>query len=73
MLEQIIEFVTNPSLIELLQQWLVALSSVVTAASAITALTPTKKDDKLRSYILSVLGFLALNIGNAKPKREADD
>lgn len=48
--------------------WLVAVTSVVTAASAITALTPTKKDDKIIGSILKVLNFLALNVFNAKNK-----
>lgn len=72
MLEQIINFLTNPSLIDFMQQWLLALTSVVTAASAITALTPTKKDDRARTFLLTVLNFLALNIGNAR-KREDDN
>lgn len=48
--------------------WIVALTSVVTAASAITALTPTKKDDKILNTIKKVLDFLALNVFNAKNK-----
>jgi len=72
MFEQLISTITDPSLMGLLQQYLFAITSVVTAASAITALTPTKKDDKIRQYLLSVLNFLALNIGNAA-KRNKDD
>lgn len=41
--------------------WVVAITAVVTAASAITALTPTKADDKILNAILKVLNFLAIN------------
>ncbi|GEM_PF-2125931 len=73
MLESLIAFTTNPAFLEILRQWLLALTSVVTAASAITALTPTKKDDKIRTCILSVLNFLALNIGNAGSRDKEND
>ncbi|MCB9996601.1 MAG: hypothetical protein H6869_09215 [Rhodospirillales bacterium] len=72
MFEQIITILTEPSLTGIIQQWLFAMTSVVTAASAITALTPTKKDDRIRGYILAVLNFLALNIGNAKRDEDKD-
>lgn len=72
MLEHFIGFLTNPSMLDLLQQWLLAVTSVVAAASAITALTPTKADDKVRSALLAVLNFLALNVGNAR-KRDGGD
>lgn len=68
MLEQFIIFFTNPSFIETMHQWLFAFTSVVTAASAVTALTPSSADDRIRRYLLAVLNFLALNIGNAGRK-----
>ena len=46
--------------------WLAAATSVVTAASAVSAITPTPKDDKVLSGILSVLNLLALNVGHAQ-------
>ena len=46
---------------------LIALTSIVTGASAISALTPTSKDDVFWNKIKKVLNFFALNIGNAKP------
>jgi hypothetical protein len=46
--------------------WLQALSTIVAAASAVTALTPTPDDDKVVGKIYRVLDFLALNIGHAK-------
>lgn len=72
MLDSIITFITDPLLLDLLQQWILAVTSVVTAASAVTALTPTKKDDKIRGFILSVMNFLALNIGNARNRDKED-
>ena len=38
------------------------------AASAICALTPTKKDDEILGKIYKVLEFFALNIGKAKQR-----
>lgn len=43
--------------------WLVAITTVVTACTAITTLTPTKSDDKIINMILSVLNLLAGNFG----------
>ena len=42
--------------------WVAAVTAVVTACSAITALTPTKADDKILNGILKVLHFLSLNV-----------
>ena len=44
------------------------LTSVVAAASAIAALTPTPKDDGWIKKIYRVLDMLALNVGKAKDK-----
>lgn len=51
-------------------QWITALMGVCTAATAITALTPTKADDKVLKVILGVLNLLAGNVGKNK---NADD
>ena len=48
-----------------LPQWLVAITAVVTAAAAITALTPSKSDDAFIAKVLAVLDWLSLNFGNA--------
>lgn len=40
-----------------------AVAGVVAAASAITAITPTKTDDNIVNAVLKVLNFLAVNIG----------
>lgn len=45
-------------LVENYEGILLAVTSVVTAASAIAALTPTDKDDKV---IAKIVNFLALN------------
>ncbi len=43
-----------------------AATAVVTAASALAALTPTPKDDGIVKAVYKVVDFLALNIGKAK-------
>jgi hypothetical protein len=45
-----------------------ALTSIVTGASALAALTPTPKDDSIIGKLYKVIDFLALNIGKAKDK-----
>ena len=50
--------------------WLNAILALMVAASAITALTPSKKDDEILQKIINVLNVLALNIGKNK---NADD
>ena len=52
----------------LMPLWLNAALAAVTAASAITALTPTPKDDKLVGKAYRILEVIALNIGHAKEK-----
>ena len=42
--------------------------TVHAAASAICALTPTKKDDKILRRIYRLIEMLALNVGRAKEK-----
>lgn len=48
---------------------LAAITSVIAGASALSALTPTKKDDSILNKIKSCLDFFALNVGNAKTVR----
>jgi len=49
---------------------LLVLTSTVTAAAAIAALTPTPKDDSVIGYLRKVVDYLAFNFGNAKNKTE---
>ncbi|MFZ1988551.1 MAG: hypothetical protein WAW96_02155 [Alphaproteobacteria bacterium] len=46
--------------------WLAAATSLVTAASAVSAITPTPKDDQMLWGVLRVLNLLALNVGHAQ-------
>ena len=50
-----------------LTDFIMAVTSIVTSASVLTAMTPSDKDDKVMSKIKSVLDVCALNVGNAKP------
>lgn len=45
-----------------------ALTSIVTGASALAALTPTPKDDTFMGKLYKIIDFLALNFGKAKDK-----
>ena len=58
------------NIFESLPNWVVAITSVLTAASAITALTPSQADDKMLNMVLRVLNTLAGNVGKNK---NADD
>ena len=46
--------------------WLTAVTTLVTAATAITALTPPRKDDMVIGNVLRVLNKVAGNVGNKK-------
>ena len=43
-----------------------AMTSIIAGASALSALTPSQKDDKVLSKIKTILNIFALNMGNAK-------
>jgi hypothetical protein len=47
------------------------LTSLVTLASLVTAMTPTPKDDAIVGKIYKIVEWLALNVGKAKdtPKK----
>jgi predicted porin len=53
-----------------LGDWVAAVTGVVTAATAVTAITPTKVDDAALNVVLKVLNFLA---GNFAKNKNADD
>ena len=48
---------------------LAAITSIIAGASALSAITPSKKDDVVINKIKSVLDICALNVGNAKTIR----
>tara|TARA_R110002051_G_scaffold30717_2_gene70829 strand:+ start:430 stop:651 length:222 start_codon:yes stop_codon:yes gene_type:complete len=58
------------SLADSIPVWIAAITGIVTAATAITSLTPTTSDDKVIAVVLKVLNFLA---GNIFKNRNADD
>jgi len=60
---QIISYLMNNA-----DNLLAVFASIVAAASAIAAITPTPKDDALASKAYKVIDWLALNVGKAKDK-----
>jgi len=42
--------------------WVTAITALIAGASALTALTPTKTDDRYLGYVLTALNWLALNV-----------
>jgi hypothetical protein len=45
-------------------------TAIVAAAAALTALTPSPKDDSVVAWVRKVLDILAFNIGYAKNKKD---
>ncbi len=67
---------TLQSILEGVPAWVTALTGLVTAATAVTALTPSKSDDRFLNALLAVLNVIAGNVGrnrNADTLRRADD
>lgn len=58
------------SVFDAIPAWIAAVTALVSAATAITALTPTRSDDVWVDRILRVLNVLAGNVGM---NRNADD
>lgn len=48
--------------------WITAITGVVTAATVVTALTPSKADDRVLNAALRVLNVLAGNFGRNRNK-----
>ena len=48
---------------------LAAITSIIAGASALSALTPTKKDDSMLAKMKTCLDLLALNVAHAKTAR----
>ncbi len=57
-LQTVISFLTS----DLFADWLGAITAVVTAATGITMLTPTKTDNAIINAVLQLLNILAGNI-----------
>ena len=53
-----------------LPAWVNAITGLVFAATAVTALTPTTHDDKIVGALLKILNFLS---GNFLKNKNADD
>ena len=47
---------------------LAAAGTVCVAANSITVLTPSKSDDKVLGWILSIINFLSMNFGKNRNK-----
>jgi hypothetical protein len=47
-----------------------ALTTIISGASLLAALTPTPKDDTFLGKLYKLIDWLALNIGHAKDKGE---
>ena len=62
-------FETIVRVLEQVPEWARIGAYIVTAATAITALTPTRADDKVADFVLRVLNLLAGNVGK---NRNAD-
>ena len=50
--------------------WIAAITGVIAACTFVTALTPTKSDDRFMAMLLKILNILAGNVGR---NRNADD
>ena len=57
-------------MVDAMPAWLHALTGVVSAATLVTALTPTRHDDAAVDTVLRILNLLAGNLGR---NRNADD
>lgn len=64
-METLLAFITGPEF----QVWVDAIAKVVLAATAITAITPTKTDNFIVDGLLKVLNILA---GNVLKNKNAD-
>ena len=56
------------SLQALVVKWWPIVASIVTLAAAISAITPSKSDDRIVQLVLDIINKLGLNIGKAKNK-----
>lgn len=61
---------TLSDVVDKFPDWIVMLTTIVTAATTITALTPSRSDDRLLDKVLLVLNFIS---GNFLNNKNADD
>lgn len=60
-MQEIIQFISsNP--------WFNVFTAVVALASAVSAVTPTPKEDSFLAKVYKIVDFCAINIGKAKQK-----
>ena len=62
----ILEFITGPEF----GTWLAAITGIVTAATAVSAITPTQVDNRIIGVLLTALNVVA---GNVAKNKNADD
>jgi len=60
------------ALLDAAPAWLHAITALVTAATAVTALTPSTADDKVLNTVLRVLNFVAGNVGKNRNADQPD-
>ncbi len=63
----ILEFVTGPEF----GTWLAAITGIVTAATAVTAITPTQVDNRIVGVLLTAWNFAAGNVAKNKNAEDA--
>lgn len=49
--------------------WYGVLTSLIATASVAAAITPNKFDGKILQFLRDVIDLMAVNFGNAKPKK----
>jgi hypothetical protein len=59
-------FMSLSSFVDSLPAWLSAVTGIIAAASAVAALTPTPRDDRVLGKLYKIVDLLALNVGFAK-------
>lgn len=63
------DITAEQGLLQAVPDWLQIVSIVIAAASAISAITPTPKDDGIVLIIRKIIDLFALNVGKAKNER----
>jgi len=55
-------------LLDLIPQWLQALTVLVTGANGVTMLTPSTADNRAVNWLMKLLNLLSMNIGKNRNK-----